>query len=107
MAQRSKLFSMSVEALLKLRDDVENVLTRKAEQLRTQLSRLGGESTSHRSIELGNGRGFGCPYRPPARHQGSGRGCAGSRPRQERSFDAGALLILPSMMAIMLSRKTR
>ena len=37
MAQRSNLASMSVEALLKLRDDIEDVLTRKAEQLRTHL----------------------------------------------------------------------
>src|SRR5262249_49754928 len=35
--------SMSVEALLKLRDDVGKVLSQKAIQLEDQLSKLGGE----------------------------------------------------------------
>jgi hypothetical protein len=40
---RSNLGSMSVEALLKLRDDVGKVLSQRATQLEEQLSRLGGE----------------------------------------------------------------
>jgi H-NS histone family len=40
---RTNLGSMSVEALLKLRDDVGKVLSQKAVQLEAQLSRLGGE----------------------------------------------------------------
>jgi H-NS histone family len=40
---RANLGSMSVEALLKLRDDVGKVLSQKATQLEEQLSRLGGE----------------------------------------------------------------
>ena len=40
---RTNLGSMSVEALLKLRDDVGKVLSQKAVQLEEQLSRLGGE----------------------------------------------------------------
>ena len=41
---RTNLGSMSVEALLKLRDDVGKVLSQKAVQLEEQLSRLGGEA---------------------------------------------------------------
>jgi hypothetical protein len=40
---RANLGSMSVEDLLKLRDDVGKVLSQKAVQLEEQLSRLGGE----------------------------------------------------------------
>jgi hypothetical protein len=43
MARTPNLSSMSVEALLKLRDDVGRVLSQKAVQLKTQLSSLGGE----------------------------------------------------------------
>src|SRR4029453_7061692 len=45
---RSNLGSMSVEALLKLRDDVGKVLSQRATQLEEQLSRLGGEVGSGR-----------------------------------------------------------
>ena len=41
---RTSLSSMSVEALLKLRDDVGKVLSQKAVQLEEQLSKLGGEA---------------------------------------------------------------
>jgi DNA-binding protein H-NS len=41
MARTSKLASMSVEALLQLRDDIGSVLSRKAGQLQTQLAALG------------------------------------------------------------------
>jgi hypothetical protein len=41
MAKRS-LASMSIEALLKLRDDIGTVLSQGADELRSQLSRLGG-----------------------------------------------------------------
>jgi DNA-binding protein H-NS len=41
MARPSKLASMSVEALLKLRDDIGSILSRKAGQLQTQLAALG------------------------------------------------------------------
>jgi DNA-binding protein H-NS len=49
MARPSRLASMSVEALLKLRDDIGVVLNRKAEELNSQLSKLGGST-------VGNGR---------------------------------------------------
>jgi hypothetical protein len=35
--------SMSIDALLKLREDIENVLTRRARDLKDQLARLGHE----------------------------------------------------------------
>src|ERR1700716_2591049 len=41
MARPSKLASMSVEALLQLRDEIGSVLSRKADQLQTQLAALG------------------------------------------------------------------
>jgi DNA-binding protein H-NS len=41
MARPSKLASMSVEALLQLRDDIGSVLSRKAGELQTQLAALG------------------------------------------------------------------
>ena len=48
MARTPSLSSMSVEALLKLRDDVGKVLSQKAVQLEEQLSKLGGEVGSGR-----------------------------------------------------------
>jgi DNA-binding protein H-NS len=51
MVSRS-LSSMSVDALLKLRDDIGQVLTRRAAQLRVELSRLG-----HQIGPKGKGRG--------------------------------------------------
>ena len=41
MARPSKLASMSVEALLQLRDEIGSVLSRKAGQLQNQLAALG------------------------------------------------------------------
>ena len=41
MARPSKLASMSVEALLQLRDDIGNILTQKVGQLQSQLAALG------------------------------------------------------------------
>jgi DNA-binding protein H-NS len=48
MARAPSLTAMSVEALLKLRDDVGKVLSQKAVQLEQQLSKLGGEAGSGR-----------------------------------------------------------
>jgi DNA-binding protein H-NS len=45
---RTSLVSMSVEDLLKLRDDIGKVLGQKAVQLEAQLSKLGGEAGSGR-----------------------------------------------------------
>jgi DNA-binding protein H-NS len=48
MARPSKLASMSVEALLKLREDIGVVLSRKAHELQAQLSKLGENTASKR-----------------------------------------------------------
>ncbi len=40
---KSNLASMSVDALLKLRDDVGTALSRRTDELKKELSRLGGE----------------------------------------------------------------
>jgi DNA-binding protein H-NS len=50
MARPSNLSLMSVDALLKLRDDISDVLSRKVDDLKGQLSRLTGGG------EIGNGR---------------------------------------------------
>jgi DNA-binding protein H-NS len=44
MAKPSRLASMSVEVLLKLRDEVNAALARKSVDLKSQLSKLGGNS---------------------------------------------------------------
>ena len=51
MARTASLSSMSAEQLLKLRDDLGKMLSQKAEQLKHQLSILGGE------IGIGGGGG--------------------------------------------------
>jgi DNA-binding protein H-NS len=48
MARTPSLASMSVDSLLKLRDDIGKVLSQKAVQLEDQLSKLGGEVGSGR-----------------------------------------------------------
>ena len=73
MAQRS-LTAMSVDALLKLRDDIGNVLERRAKQLREDLSRLGvGESRPGRRSRL-SGRKVAVKYRDRSGNTWAGRG---------------------------------
>jgi hypothetical protein len=43
MAKATRLTSMSVDALLQLRDDIGKVLTQKADALRDQLSKMAGQ----------------------------------------------------------------
>jgi DNA-binding protein H-NS len=81
---KTNLASMSVDALLKLRDDIGNVLSRKAHELKQQLSRLSGESATGRKPRTrkrsGTGRKKGASkkvapkYRGPAGATWSGRG---------------------------------
>jgi DNA-binding protein H-NS len=70
---RTNLGSMSVEALLKLRDDIEKVLSQKAVQLEAQLSRLGGEVGGVRRSGL---KGIKVPakYRDKEGNTWAGRG---------------------------------
>lgn len=83
MARPSRLASMSVEALLKLRDDIGQVLSRKADELQSQLSRLGGGLVGNgrrgRRISKMKGRKVAPKYRDPATGETwAGRG---ARPR--------------------------
>jgi DNA-binding protein H-NS len=72
---KPNLSSMSVDALLKLRDDINKTLDRKANELRSQLSRLGVEAAGGRSLK---GRKVPPKYRSPSGETWAGRG---ARPR--------------------------
>jgi DNA-binding protein H-NS len=76
MARTPSLTSMSVEALLKLRDDVGKVLNQKAVQLQHQLSRLGGEvGTGQRGRRSSlKGRKVAIKYRDNEGNTWAGRG---------------------------------
>jgi len=77
MAKRSNLISMSLEELLKLRDEVTDVLSRKADELKTQLSRLTGGDA--KVSKRGRKGGKVAPkYRGPGGVTWAGRG---ARPR--------------------------
>jgi DNA-binding protein H-NS len=73
---RTSLASMSVDALLKLRDDIQKVLSGRVEQLRDQLSRLGGEvGTGRRGRGSGlKGRKVPAKYRDKQGNTWAGRG---------------------------------
>ena len=78
---RQDLASMSVEALLKLRDDIGSILSRKADDLKQQLSRLGDNGSwvsSGRAAGRGRrtlkGRKVPPKYRDNAGNIWSGRG---------------------------------
>jgi len=73
---RTNLGSMSVDALLKLRDDIGKVLSQKAAQLTDQLSRLGGEVGIERRGRRSSLRGRKVPikYRDGSGNTWAGRG---------------------------------
>jgi DNA-binding protein H-NS len=73
MARTPSLASMSVEALLKLRDDVGKVLSQKAVQLEEQLSKLGGEAGGGRRSGL-KGTKVPVKYRDKEGNTWAGRG---------------------------------
>jgi hypothetical protein len=58
---KTSLASVSVDALLKLRDDIGRVLGRKTNELRNQLSRLGGELSN---AKKGRGSSLKCRRAP-------------------------------------------
>jgi DNA-binding protein H-NS len=73
---KSNLSSMSVDALLKLRDDVGTALSRRADELKNQLSRLGGEighTKRGRRASL-KGRKVPVKYRDGSGNTWAGRG---------------------------------
>src|SRR5438876_7278334 len=73
---KTNLASMSVDALLKLREDIGNVLSRKADQLKDQLSRLGHEIGSRKRIGRSSLKGRSVPikYRDRSGNTWAGRG---------------------------------
>lgn len=73
---RTNLASMSVDALLKLRDDIGTVLSQKANQLKHQLSRLGGEVGIKRRgrPSVLKGRKAAIKYRDRSGNTWAGRG---------------------------------
>jgi DNA-binding protein H-NS len=79
---RTNLASMSVDALLKLRDDIGDVLSRKASELKRQLSRLAGTASAKRGPKPRKssraGRKVAPKYRGARGETWSGRGL---RPR--------------------------
>jgi DNA-binding protein H-NS len=79
---KMNLTSMSVDALLTLRDDIGKMLSRKANELKRQLSRLASGATSRGSAPRRRGpkKGRKVPpkYRGPRGETWSGRGL---RPR--------------------------
>jgi DNA-binding protein H-NS len=73
MARTPSLASMSVDALLKLRDDIGKVLSQKAGQLEEQLSKLGGEVRRGRGSAM-KGRKVPAKYRDKEGNTWAGRG---------------------------------
>jgi DNA-binding protein H-NS len=76
MARTPSLASMSVEALLKLREEVGKVLSQKAAQLEEQLSMLGGDvGTAGRGRRSAmKGRKVAVKYRDKEGNTWAGRG---------------------------------
>lgn len=73
---RTNLASMSVDSLLKLRDDVEKVLSHKVHELQDQLARLGGEIGNKKRSRRGalKGRKVPVKYRDRSGNTWAGRG---------------------------------
>ena len=69
---KPNLASMSVDELLKLREEIAKVLSRKAVELKDQLSRLGG-GIGHRQGSL-KGRKVAVKYRDRSGNTWAGRG---------------------------------
>ena len=76
MAKATRLASMSVEALLKLRDDIGKALSRKAGELQDQLSRLGSQIGGTKRSRRGSLKGRKAPikYRDRSGNTWAGRG---------------------------------
>jgi DNA-binding protein H-NS len=75
---KPNLSAMSVDALLKLRQDIDKALDRKASELRSQLSMLGVAAERRRQAGPLKGRKVPPKYRSPSGETWAGRG---ARPR--------------------------
>jgi DNA-binding protein H-NS len=71
---RANLGSMSVEALLNLRDEIGKVLKQRAAQLQSQLSRLGGEIGNRSGRSSLKGTKVPVKYRDKEGNTWAGRG---------------------------------
>jgi DNA-binding protein H-NS len=76
---KTNLASMSIDALLTLRSDIERTLGRKAAQLKEQLSRLGDEAGGYKKRGRGGsliirGRKVAIKYRDKSGNTWAGRG---------------------------------
>ena len=86
---RPNLSSASVDALLQLRDEVEQALTRRVTQLRSELSKLGHRTVNVHKSSL-KGRKVPVKYRDRSGNTWAGRG---AQPRWLREkLKAGAKL---------------
>jgi DNA-binding protein H-NS len=74
MPRPTNLSAMSVDALLKLREDINKTLNRKANELRTQLSMLGVAAERRRQASSLKGKKVPPKYRSPSGETWAGRG---------------------------------
>ena len=106
MVRTKNLASMSVDELFKLRDNIGAVLSRKAAQLRDQLSRL-GEGATYKGTGRGSslkGRKVAIKYRDKSGKTWAGRGAQPVWLREE--LKGGAKLEDFAVQKIAASRKT-
>jgi len=102
---RTNLASMSIDALLKLRDDIGKVLSRRADQLKDQLSRLGDEADYRRGRGSSlKGRKVAIKYRDSSGNTWAGRGAQPVWLRER--LKAGAKLEDFAVQKTVASRKT-
>ena len=103
---RTNLASMSVDALLKLRGDIERTLGCKAAQLKEQLSRLGDEVGGYKKRGRGSslrGRKVAIKYRDKSGNTWAGRGAQPIWLREKQK--AGAKLKDFAVQKTAVSRK--
>ena len=103
---KPSLASMSVDALLKLRDDIEQALSRRAAQLRDELSRLGRQIGSKSKVGRSplQGRKVPVKYRDRSGNTWAGRGAQPTWLREK--LKAGAKLEDFAVHKAAASRKT-
>src|SRR5262245_16249651 len=101
---RTNLASMSIDALLKLRNDIAKVLSRRADQLKDQLARLGHEIGSQKKSSSLKGRKAPVKYRDKSGNTWAGRGVQPVWLREK--LRAGAKLEDFAVQKTVASRKT-